>query len=125
MPKVLNWNHPPIHKLRLFVHIVCLAVLSVVVHLHTAPGTFGFLIPLAMIGVALAFARLYKRLSGRALVADIVGSVSLTLAISIMVGLAPLNGLAKFAANAFLLIGIIAIAMQIGFNVVDHRRPDR
>lgn len=124
MFNILNRSSPPIHKWRLMIHVVCLAVLSVVVHLRTQPGTFGFLIPLAMIGVALAFARLYKRLSGRAVVADIVGSVSLTLAISIMVGLAPLNGLAKIAANAFLLIGIIAIAMQIGFNVVDHRRPD-
>ncbi|MBR0566163.1 hypothetical protein J5J83_08545 [Azoarcus sp. L1K30] len=104
------------------VHLLCLAALSIVIYENTAQGNLAFMLPVLFMGFSLAAAGMYRLLSRRALIADAIASLSITGAISILVTVGPVTSMERALLNVLILIGAIAIAVQIRINSADRRK---
>lgn len=111
-----------IEKPRLLIHQLCLAILTLVLYITTPEGDFAFLLPILFLLFSGLTASMYRQLSSAALLADIVASVSITCSISLMFISGYIGGDFGFLINVFLLIGIVAIAIQIRLNSIEIRK---
>lgn len=121
MPQLLPFLRLLMHPSQL-VHLLCLAALAVVIYENTPQGNLAFLLPVLFMGFSLAAARMYNLLSRGALIADAIASLSITGAVSILVTAGPVTLTERTLLNALILIGAIAIAVQIRINAADRRK---